>query len=335
MAQSVFGLFTPSQGGLGVVNIASKLASLRVMWVKSFLVGGYHPWKCFFRHFLRRAFLSEPVERVFSFTSTGSSTMRRLPVFYHQVLVAWLLMANRDHLENLTSHIAYRRIQQPVTHRCVNKFAEYHLDWPALWNDLELYFIDKPIWKTNFLVLHGILPTVDHLARWGIEPRNPLCHCGQIETQEHLFEHCPVTLILVDWFEELLGRKWPDYRLSNAHIRFGHPASAGFPAGFKFLLATLRHYVWVARNSWQFEGTQPDPKCWSRRSSLLSGLSRRCNSEFFDQRSTRKNGSLGECCSLCRRSLDALVPASALQPSVVGLFFRFDRLGGLGTGHAI
>ena len=70
----------------------------------------------------------------------------------------------------------------------------------------------------------------------------------------------PAPLILVDWFEELLGCKWPHYRLSNAHIRFGHPASAGFPAGFKFLLATVRHYVWVARNSWHFEGTRPDPQ---------------------------------------------------------------------------
>ena len=151
----------PSQGSLGVVNIASKLASLRMMWVKSFLVGRYHPWKCFSRHFLRRAFLSEPVERVFTFHCIGSSTLRRLPVFYRQVLDAWLLMENREDLANLTSKIAYRHIQPVVTHRCVTKFTDYHLDWPALWRDLELYFVNKPIWKTNFLILHGILPTVD------------------------------------------------------------------------------------------------------------------------------------------------------------------------------
>ena len=225
------------------------------MWVKSFLVGGYHPWKCFFRHFLCLAFLPEPVKRVFTFQSVGTSTMRRLPVFYQEVLAAWFLMDTRENLENLTSKLVYCRIQPAVMHRCVTKFADYHLDWPALWHDLDLFFVDKPIWKTNFLILRGILLTVDRLARWGIEPRNP-----RSQTQEHVLEHCPLTLILVDWFEELLGRKWPDYRLSNAHIRFGHPESAGFPAGFKFLLATLRHYVWVARNSWQFEGTRPNPQ---------------------------------------------------------------------------
>ena len=26
------------------------------------------------------------------------------------------------------------------------------------------------------------------------------------------------------------------------------------------ILVTLRHYIWVARNPWQFEGTRPDPQ---------------------------------------------------------------------------
>ena len=272
------------------------------MWVKSFLVGGYHPWKCFFRHFLRRAFLSEPVERVFRFTSIGASTLRCLPAFYHQVLAAWLLMPNRDNIDNLTRKLAYRRIQPAVTHRCIIKFAAYNLDWPALWSDLELYIVDKPVWKTNFLLLHSILPTVDRLARWGIEPRNRFCHCGQPETQEHLFEHCPPTSGLV--IQPPLGFR-PDSSFSwqLCDITFGSP-------GIRGNLRVLNQI----------------PKCWSRRSSLLSGLSRRCNSEFFGQRFTRKNGLLGECCSLCRRSLGALVPASALQPSVVGLF-----LGSIGS----
>ena len=173
MAQLVFRLFTPVSR---VVNIPSKLASLQVIWVKSFLVGRYHPWKCFFRHFLHRAFLSEPVERVFQLPTIGTSTLKRLPPFYHQVLSAWLLMEPPADL--FTSPV------KPC------KFATYQLDWPALWKDLDLYFINKPIWKTNFLLIHGILPSADRLARWGIPPRTLLCHCGLLETQEHLYEHC-------------------------------------------------------------------------------------------------------------------------------------------------
>ena len=255
MAQSVFDLFTPVATWIGGSQHCFEAGitpgdvgkELPCWWVSSLEV-------LFLA--LCRAFLSEPVKRVFTFEHIGSSTMCRLPVFYQQVLAAWLLTGNRDHLENLTSKITYRCIQPAVTHRYVTKFADYHLDWPALWPDLDFFFVDKPIWKSNFLILHGILPTVDRLARWGIEPRNPRCHCGQPETQEHLLEHCPLTLILVGWFKELLGCKWPGYSLSNAHTRFGHLGSTGFPAGFKFILATLRHYVWVARNLWQFEGTR-------------------------------------------------------------------------------
>ena len=264
----------PSRGGLGTVDIASKLASLRVMWIKRFLVGHEHPWKCFFRHFLRRAFLSEPVERVFTFTHVGLSTRRRLPIFYQQVLDAWLKLGSATIVENswvvqagnglplneLTAHRAYLRLRGLTDHRCTERFRDYHIDWPAIWHDLELFFQDKAIWKTNFLLAHGILPTVDRLQRWGIATHQPLCHCGAQESQAHLFEQCSLLLHAVRWFEGLLAQSRPHHRLSNAHVRFGFPASAGIPAGLKFLLATLRHYVWVARNAWQFEGLRPDPQ---------------------------------------------------------------------------
>ena len=123
----------------------------------------------------------------------------------------------RDHLENLTSKIAYRRIQPVVPHRCVTKFADYHLDWSALWRNLDFLFVDKPIWKSNFLNCMAFSPPWTDWLAGGLS-LGTCAACGQPETQEHLLEHCPLTLILVDWFEELLGRKWPDYRLSNTHL---------------------------------------------------------------------------------------------------------------------
>ena len=164
----------PSHGGLGTVDMASKLASLRVMWIKRFLVGREHPWKCFFRHFLRCAFLSEPVERVFAFHQVGTSTMHRFPLFYQQVLDSWLQLGTATfaanewvvHCENgnfavkeLLAHQAYLRLCGFPEHRCAQCFQDYGIDWPSLWHDLEQFFIDKPIWKTNFLLAHGILPS--------------------------------------------------------------------------------------------------------------------------------------------------------------------------------
>ena len=237
------------------------------MWVKRFLVGHEHPWKCLFRHFLRCAFLSEPVERVFTFTHVGLSTRRHLLIFYQQVLDAWLRLGSATLVETswvvqfesgslplneLTAHRAYLRLRGLPEHRCrlphrlVFDLARFRT-----------FFTDKAIWKTNFLLVHGILPTTDRLQRWGIVTRQPLCHCGAQESQAHLFEHCPLLLHAVRWFEGLLAQSRPQHRLSNAHVRFGFPSSAGIPAGFKFLLATLRHYIWVTRNAWQFD---PDPQ---------------------------------------------------------------------------
>ena len=156
----------PSHGGLSTVDIASKLASLRVLWIKRFLVGREHPWKCFFRHFLRR---------VFAFHQVGTSTMRRLPLFYQQVLDSWLRLGTATfaanewvvHCENgnfalkeLLAHRAYLRLRGFPEHRCAWRFQNYGIDWPSLWHDLEQFFIDKPIWKTNFLLAHGILPSM-------------------------------------------------------------------------------------------------------------------------------------------------------------------------------
>ena len=174
----------PSRGGLGAIDIASKLASLRVMWIKHFLVGREHPWKCLFRHFFRCAFLSEPVERIFAFHQVGTSTRRRLPMFYQQVLDSWLRLETATFVTNekwvvhcknghfalkeMSSHRAHLHLRGLPEPCCVQRFYNYGIDWPSLWLDLELYFIDKPIWKTNFLLAHGILPSADRLQRWGI-----------------------------------------------------------------------------------------------------------------------------------------------------------------------
>ena len=107
----------------------------------------------------------------------------------------------------------------------------------------------------------------------------------------------PAPLILVDWFEELLGCKWPHYS-SQTHTS---GLVIQLPLGFRPDSSFSWQLCDITFGSQGIHGTLrvlvQIPKCWSRRSSLLSCLSQRCNSEFFDQRFTRKNGSLGECCS--------------------------------------
>ena len=171
------------------------------MWIKRFLVGREHPWKCLFRHFLRCTFLFEPVECVFTFNNVGPSTMIRLSPFYQQVLDSWfrlrtiarvenewMVRCDRYHqiaLNDLSAHRAYLQLRGFTIHCCVIKFSNYNIDWYSIWKDLDIYFIHKPIWKTNFLLAHGILPTTNRLQRWGISIHQPLWHCEDTETQAH------------------------------------------------------------------------------------------------------------------------------------------------------
>ena len=211
-------------------------------------------------------------------------------------------------LKELSVHCAYIRLQGFPEHHCIELFRDYHIDWSSIWQDLELFFTDKAIWKTNFLLVHGILPTIDCLQRWGIVTRQPLCYCGALESKAHLFEHCSLLLYAVRWFEGLLAQSRPQHRLSNAHVRFGFLTSARIPAGFKFLLASLRHYIWVARNAWQFEGLHPDPQALVEKIEatfrFVSRVQQRAALSSFYEREWLAGGAL---VPLLTR-LDALVP---------------------------
>ena len=88
------------------------------------------------------------------------------------------------------------------------------------------------------------------------------------------FEHCSLLLCLVGWYEGLLAQSRPHHWLLNAHVWFDFPASAGF----KFLLATMRHYIWVAEIRGNLRIFVQIFRSWSRRSKLPSGLSRKSNS---------------------------------------------------------
>lgn len=263
------------KGGLGVVDVARKLASLQVMWVKRYLVGPHHPWKSFFQYFLRRAFLAEPVARVFTFPRIDNSTLNLLPAFYQCVLRAWLSLRGRQApdatwvipscrglvpLSELSSRMAYGLLSPQHQHRCVRKFALFPVDWPFLWSDLSLLRYDRAIWSTNWLAFHGVLPTSDRMSHWGVTVNTLYCHCRAFESHHHIFVDCPLAHTLLEWFDDLLRRLLrPRHVMSVCDIRFGFSAAAKIPAGFRFLLAALRHYLWVARNAWQFEGTRPNP----------------------------------------------------------------------------
>ena len=256
------------KGGLGVLHFLHKLQSLRTMWIKRFVTGPDHPWKYFFRHWLRRAFLAEPVELAFELQMLNTSTLNRLPKFYRSVIIAWLKVGKYSHqsrsittsdgqtilLENFSTAAAYRFIQSAneVPHRCVEKYQHLNITWQECWSKLELLRYDRPVRDTNWLISHASLPTSDRLIRFGVNASRT-CHCGQVETLQHLLLTCPLAVFLFNWLATKTSRT---FSVSERYFCVGD-----HPPGIIAIAAIIRHYIWLERNSHHYNNKVPVPAC--------------------------------------------------------------------------
>ena len=260
-------------GGLGVVDLDRKLRSLAVLWVKRFLLGSDHPWSFFFRHFLRRMLLAEPVERVFHQHTPSPATLRKLPDFYRVVLESWYAVRGtrvdcswvvpRQNsapdlpLADLTAHAAYSALTRldHVPPRCETKAP--FVEWPTVWANLHHLRFLRQMRDTSWLICHGVLPTGVRLASFNM-PVSPICHCGRRETLEHLFYHCPLAQDLVNWWFTLMRKH--SNRIpcpSEWEMLFGYRRVLAVPAGFVALLGIIRHQLWCTRNRHRFDGIPP------------------------------------------------------------------------------
>ena len=262
-----------NQGGLGIVDLHRKLSSLTVLWVKRFLLGADHSWKFFFRYFLRRTMLAEPVERVFTQSNISTATLRTLRSFYQRVIQSWLdIKGNTINslwvvprpepspnipLDHLTACIAYRPLTQ-LQHsppRCETKYP--FIEWSTVWANLNHLRFMRPALDTSWLACHGVLPTADRLLSFGMSV-SPMCHCGQRETLTHLFFYCPIAQGLISWFFSVVKQHSHNIpRPTEWEMLYGFRRATAIPHGFTALLGIVRHQIWCARNKHRFEGVVP------------------------------------------------------------------------------
>ena len=142
-------------------------------------------------------------------------------------------------------------------HRCVTLYRGWGLpvDWTTVWLNLRLWRLTRPVRDTNWLVAHGVLPTVDRLTRFGMRI-DPSCHCGQAESLVHLFVDCPVAKRLFVWYQMLVCRAAPSLaRPSPSQLLLGYNRSVHIPPMFPCLFGIIRHCLRIARNAFHFEQT--------------------------------------------------------------------------------
>ena len=196
-------------GGLGVVDVSRKIASLSTIWLRRFLsAANPHLWTCFFQYHVSMVFTNQDVTSVLARGSISTYLVKKLPLLYALIVRMWVdVKGMRDgrlwviprpsidplSIGELSAHSGYSLVSQyqHVNHRSLAKFRDwgFTVDWKRVWASLHLWKFVRSVQDTAWLSFHGILPTADRLVRFKMNV-NPSCFCGQPETFIHLFTTC-------------------------------------------------------------------------------------------------------------------------------------------------
>ena len=267
-------------GGLGVVDVSSKIGSLHVLWMKRFLCGSRHGWHFFFDFQLRKAFDIPSTLSTIDFLRSGhlpAYRVKRLPPFYRSVVSSWTSLnasfeslswavpfsGSSFPLSELTASKAYSilRSKSDTPHRCIDKYSTLGIGpliWKQVWLLLDLWRFLRPVRDTNWLLFHGILPTKDRLIRFGMSV-DPWCSCGARETLLHLFVLCPIARAVIHWFTSIFNLFDPSvHNFSPTLLLFGFSQNPTIPMGFSALLGIIRHRLWLMRNAYTFDHIAAD-----------------------------------------------------------------------------
>lgn len=263
-------------GGLGVVNVAVKLSSLRATWIRRlFSSSPRHPWVVFFAYHVDAVF-HQDLDTFLARDTVPEYRIKKLPPFYASLVRMWLsVRGTRDGAtwvvprpslppipaSELTCSFVYRFLMRVhhVPHRCEAKFTALGISvqWNDVWQSLVLWRFVRSVQDTAWTSFHGVLPTADRLLRFGMAV-SPLCACGHDETLIHLFTSCPFSRQIWQWFDRLFRQTRHRVVLSPTILLFGFPQSSGVPVVFSALLGVLRHHIWLTRNKFCFEHLPPN-----------------------------------------------------------------------------
>ena len=203
----------------------------------------------------------------------SQTTLNLLPPFYHSVMVLWYQLSRRMEngtifvegrstscpISSLTVRFVYRqllRLYCPL-HPCVERYRSWGfvVEWDTVWSNLHLWRFVHLVRDTNWLIAHGILPTTDLLAPFGMSV-DPEGHCGAVETLIHLFTRCPVALRVFAWYQSIVHHAVPtSVQPSPSQLLVGYDRSVQIPPVFPCLLGIIRHHLWVACNAYRFDGS--------------------------------------------------------------------------------
>ena len=145
---------------------------------------------------------------------------------------------------------------------CVEKWRPVYGDlyWSDTWSQFLLAKFHRSTADLSWKVAHGVLYTLDRLARFQYSNLKD-CYCESAgESLEHLFFSCPLAQSVLGWVSLLFFTAAPNSpTLQPRHLLFGFNGQelASVPKIFPVILILCKWSIWLARNDYRFRDRRP------------------------------------------------------------------------------
>jgi len=239
------------KGGFKIVNIAVKLQALKLSQIKKLLLGSKANWTHCAIYWIGISLRNHRPE----LASNSIPHSDYCPPYYKTCLSIYKDFCTRfptlDLMSLNTKQFYEVLIQKHVTSATVErKFPQ--IDFPYVWKNISIPFIDPNIQSFLWKTVHQILPVNYDLWRHNIS-RNKYCPlCNNIETIFHLFCECAIVKPL--WqiiFPIICIYTGQNIARSNEVIIFNIIPTTGNQYTKEvalFMLASAKFSIWNCRN---------------------------------------------------------------------------------------
>ena len=252
------------RGGLGVVDICTKIKALHLKYVGCLCDQGYAaPWVCFARYFIGVQLAKYAPGS--SFLRSNNTPHALTPSDFYTRLLSHV-NEYKDHFLKIThpdrttkaiyGTILEHQFDKPLCEftwqLCLGKQHEWKIQWLNSRLGVSIGFENDVIWK----IYHRVLKTASYLKSWGRRVSENCDICTVSEDIEHIFLHCPVTINVWEFIKPYIVNLLGTFEVNPQFLFFFE-----FPR-FKnrnakklsmYLLKLCIYQIWLHRCERRFE----------------------------------------------------------------------------------
>ena len=240
----------PSQGGLGVMDIESKVATMQGIHIGNIVSEKQTKWRV-----LAEYWCGTVLRGIIPFKNNVPHSDAR-PEFYNSVIRVY-----RKHRDDVPDWFKTKsKTLYPVileARETKPKVERDHTgkDWATIWKRTLCTKLTNKQITLNFKIVHSVMPTGNRLRKYSQDP-GTCPHCTQMETIKHLFTECSVVKPVGTWLNHSTVTADEDALIYSL---FRSPPSKKIEATMVRALTIFRMSVWLARNKAKFDHKPTTP----------------------------------------------------------------------------